>query len=464
MHLVYREAARVLAEAETSPDSLRTLLYRDKARLGLHWRCVYALTLQTYRYNIELKRVVDDALQQQSEAEQRWWQSWLERAGHRWLLRVALYELLHGHGKLLRARGLVMKKIKALLSGSGGVSMGPASPMQPELFKDTELAFRFFWLQKQQAEVDQYSLEQAFPNCIERDADFPDHIWRYRGNLTTFLSHPWIRQMRLVIQDKGSCMAALAVQPQSSWHVIDACAAPGNKSMFLASMLQGEGMVSAFERDSQRYRSMVQRVRRARLNRIIRTFCWDFLAVGAKEDTAWADAQAILLDPSCTGSGMVDQRPLGERYDQERVRRLADVQRSLLRHALSAFPQVQRVIYSTCSILREENEQVVEDMLADPELASHWALETLFPSWPHRGLMSCRAAVRVPAWIPEGMPLSRYGEREALDGNTFDAPDSRERFISRSAYFIAAFRRCLLPSPVQTSLLSDARAYPNFGS
>ena len=72
----------------------------------------------------------------------------------------------------------------------------------------------------------------------------------------------------------------------------------------------------------------------------------------------------ILLDPSCSGSGLIQRLD----YDQSeatsptRLRNLATFQSRLLKHALS-FPNVQRVVYSTCSYHAEENERVLEGVL-----------------------------------------------------------------------------------------------------
>lgn len=456
MHVVYRQVARILAEAETSSDSVRTLLYRDKARLGPHWRTTYALTLQTYRCSAELEQLLQEALRRQLRPDRLWWRTWLGRARNRWLARVALYELRHGRGRLLPARGLTARKMKTLLTGPGNASTLGAPSQRPTGSMHARSAFRFFWLLKRASvELDEAALERAFPNSIEPDLDFPNFIWRFSGQLTPFLSHEWVQQMRLIVQDKGSCMAALAVRPEPSWHVIDACAAPGNKSMFLANMLNGEGRVYAFERDSRRHRTMVKRIQQARLEGVIIACCRDFASVAASEDANLVNAQAILLDPSCSGSGMANQRPLGERYDAARVRRLAEVQRRLLRHALLAFPQAKRVVYSTCSVLREENEQVVQDVLTDPSIACQWALETLFPFWPDRGLAECRAAVRVPAQVSNEAKRGCANSQSVAEESTCGAFTLRERFFARSAYFIAAFQRHSLPGSIPVNQVSQ---------
>lgn len=70
------------------------------------------------------------------------------------------------------------------------------------------------------------------------------------------------------------------------------------------------------------------------------------------------NVQYILLDPSCSGSGMLT-RAENEEKDMSRLHKLAGLQKKLLIHAMTTFPNVQKIVYSTCSIYAEENEEVL---------------------------------------------------------------------------------------------------------
>uniref|UniRef100_A0A0A9F4Y4 SAM-dependent MTase RsmB/NOP-type domain-containing protein n=1 Tax=Arundo donax TaxID=35708 RepID=A0A0A9F4Y4_ARUDO len=112
-------------------------------------------------------------------------------------------------------------------------------------------------------------------------------------------------------------------------------------------------------------------------------------------DPSYAKVHAILLDPSCSGSGISTERldyllPSHSRDDQDdaststRVMKLSAFQKKALSHALS-FPSVERVVYSTCSIHQAENEDVVNAVLP---LATSLGFELAspFPQWHRRGL------------------------------------------------------------------------------
>ncbi len=92
-----------------------------------------------------------------------------------------------------------------------------------------------------------------------------------------------------------------------------------------------------------------------------------------------------MLDPSCSGSGLLD-RPRSQRVarnskERQRVRTLSHFQLQMLRHALSF--NAERVVYSTCSINREEDEEVVK--LALDSCEGRYTLVEALPSWPRRG-------------------------------------------------------------------------------
>ena len=92
-----------------------------------------------------------------------------------------------------------------------------------------------------------------------------------------------------------------------------------------------------------------------------------------------------MLDPSCSGSGLLD-RPRSQRVarnskEKQRVRTLSHFQLQMLRHALSF--NAERVVYSTCSINREEDEEVVK--LALDSCEGRYTLVEALPSWPRRG-------------------------------------------------------------------------------
>ncbi|NWW73875.1 NSUN5 methyltransferase, partial [Climacteris rufus] len=249
----------------------------------------------------------------------------------------------------------------------------------------------------------------------------------------------------IILQDKASCLPAFLLSPAAGCHVIDACAAPGNKTSHLAAILQNKGQIFAFDVDPKRVATMNTLLTRAGV-----TGCQlaqqDFLTVDPG-DPKYSRVTHILLDPSCSGSGMVT-RGLEEEVapSAERLQALAGFQRRVLSHALS-FPALQYLVYSTCSLHREENEDVVQAVLQ--ERASTFRLVTAFPSWPCRGLAAFPGAERClraspvetlthgffvavlercreEAAAPSSLPAAA-NENPELGGATEQAPKKRKR-------------------------------------
>ncbi|XVE53861.1 hypothetical protein DITRI_Ditri03aG0035600 [Diplodiscus trichospermus] len=205
--------------------------------------------------------------------------------------------------------------------------------------------------------------------------------------------HPLVINGSVFLQGKASSMVAAALCPEPGWDVLDACAAPGNKTVHLAAIMRGKGKVIACELNQGRIKRLEDTVRLSGAHNI-EVLHGDFLRIDPK-DPLYSKVRGILLDPSCSGSGTVAERldhllpsySAGQAVninETERLNKLASFQKKALAHAL-CFPQVERIVYSTCSIHQIENEDVVKSIL--PLAATHgFGLATPFPGWHRRGL------------------------------------------------------------------------------
>ena len=118
---------------------------------------------------------------------------------------------------------------------------------------------------------------------------------------TDLHDHPLYQAGHLILQDKASCLPAMLLAPPPGSHVIDACAAPGNKTSHLAALLKNQGKIFAFDQDAKRLASMATLLARAGVS-CCELAEQDFLAV-SPSDQRYCQVQYILLDPSCSGSG-----------------------------------------------------------------------------------------------------------------------------------------------------------------
>lgn len=172
----------------------------------------------------------------------------------------------------------------------------------------------------------------------------------------------------IILQDKASCIPADLLDVGIGDKVLDACAAPGNKTTQFAAAVGPTGNIFAVEKDSKRaetLKTMIEKAGALKCNPqiyfidVVTTILnADFTTLNPS-DKRFEDITHILLDPSCSGSGLdrLDYNP-SESDLSTRLRNLSTFQTRLLKHALS-FPSVERVVYSTCSHHVEENERVV---------------------------------------------------------------------------------------------------------
>lgn len=225
---------------------------------------------------------------------------------------------------------------------------------------------------------------------------------------TDLHNHPSVRSAQLVLQDKSSCLPACVlldavpvvttIESQGPLqYVIDACAAPGNKTSQLAAIGFPDIKIMAIERDAKRAEILYQRITTIGAGEHVNVKNCDFFDLTSDDRNV---AEAILLDPSCSASGVVsrvdvalkkrtavEEQEDGAKGD-DRVEKLARVQKKLLMHALLSFPLCRRVVYSTCSIHEAEDEDVVRAVLSDERVQKRgWVLANIMPeTWPTRGI------------------------------------------------------------------------------
>lgn len=144
--------------------------------------------------------------------------------------------------------------------------------------------------------------------------------------------------------------------------------------------MKNKGKLFAFDLDAKRLSTMSTLLLRAGVT-CHKLANQDFLKVDP-QNSEYKEVKYILLDPSCSGSGMVCLRDeLPETQEDGRLQALAAFQLHCLNHALQ-FPQLERIVYSTCSIHSQENEEVVTACL---QRNPGFRLVHLLPDWPERG-------------------------------------------------------------------------------
>lgn len=162
------------------------------------------------------------------------------------------------------------------------------------------------------------------------------------------------------VQDSAAQLAAELLDPQAGERVLDACAAPGGKTAHLAS-LQADIRLTAIDNEASRLNRVQENLRRLQHNEVT-LHCTD-----AGELESWWDKHpfnAILLDAPCSALGVMRRHPdiRWLRRDSD-IDALADIQLGLLQSLWQTLAAGGRLVYVTCSVLRQENEQVIAAFL-----------------------------------------------------------------------------------------------------
>jgi 16S rRNA (cytosine967-C5)-methyltransferase len=179
------------------------------------------------------------------------------------------------------------------------------------------------------------------------------------------------REGRVSIQDAGAQLAAPLLAAQPGMRVLDACAAPGGKTGHLLEHTAGLAELVAVDIDAQRVGRIEENLRR--LNRSARLVVADIRQPASFWDGKPFDR--ILLDAPCSSTGVIRRHPdikLLRRTDDIQV--LAAAQLEILRAAFGMLAVGGRLLYSTCSVLPDENQRVVERFLETESTARAIAL------------------------------------------------------------------------------------------
>ncbi len=223
--------------------------------------------------------------------------------------------------------------------------------------------------------------DEQFEQLLEKKiwkaekSDVP-HAWHIREASDMARDADYIGGM-FSIQSESSMMAAEALCVKKGMQVLDCCAAPGGKSAYIAELMQGTGRVYAWDIHDHRValiRALMRRLRIENIRPAIRD------ATLLKEDQI-GTIDAVLLDAPCSGLGVMDDKPdVKLRVTEESVKELTALQMLLLDTCCQYVKTGGTFVYSTCSVLPEENEMQIKAFLErHPEFVLAPLPETILP-------------------------------------------------------------------------------------
>ncbi len=213
------------------------------------------------------------------------------------------------------------------------------------------------------------------------DAEPVNLDWLPQGLAFRLRSHPGLAEIEsfqqglFYIQDPSTLLAGVHLDSQPGDSVLDLCAAPGGKTTFIAQQMKDQGRIVAIDIDPSRVEMIRENCARLGIQ------CVHPVLQSPAADLADTEQfDRVLVDAPCSNTGVMKRRiDLRWRIREEEIARLREAQARLLPQAARRTKPGGVLIYSTCSLEVEENQQVVTEFL---EAQAEFTLEKEVELWP----------------------------------------------------------------------------------
>ncbi|OGC77209.1 MAG: 16S rRNA (cytosine(967)-C(5))-methyltransferase [candidate division Zixibacteria bacterium RBG_16_50_21] len=167
-----------------------------------------------------------------------------------------------------------------------------------------------------------------------------------------------IEQGKVYLQDEASLLSVGLLYPKAGETVLDLCAAPGGKSTYLAQKMENHGKIIAVDKSVAKIAMMKKNCQRLGVS-MVET------VLGDATDFKAEKVDKVLVDAPCSGTGVLHRNADARwRKNPQDLKRLPELQLKILENAISLVRQGGVIVYSTCSIMPEENQEVVERILS----------------------------------------------------------------------------------------------------
>ena len=161
------------------------------------------------------------------------------------------------------------------------------------------------------------------------------------------------------VQDAASRLSVRCAKLQKNWRILDCCAAPGGKSFAAAMEMEGTGSILSCDIHPHKAELIAKGAQRLGFGRI-RAQCRD----ASVWNPDWAEAfDAVLADVPCSGLGIIRKKPDIRYKNLQEMEALPDLQLSILENQSNYVRKGGVLLYSTCTVLKRENEEVVTEFL-----------------------------------------------------------------------------------------------------
>lgn len=173
---------------------------------------------------------------------------------------------------------------------------------------------------------------------------------------TNIAHHDYFKNGMVTIQDESSQLVARLLNPKEGEYVLDMCAAPGSKTSHLAQLMNNKGRIDAYDLYEHKVLLVNSQMQRLGI---------DIVHMSANDSTKLKDIynektfDKILLDAPCSGFGVLSRKPEIKYHDSSAMDEIIQIQEELLENAYYLLKNNGKMVYSTCTINKKENEKQI---------------------------------------------------------------------------------------------------------
>lgn len=219
---------------------------------------------------------------------------------------------------------------------------------------------------------------------VSQDSNYKDIIYinSHRGSLE---KSDAVIKGYITFMDKASMLVARLVNPQPGERVLDCCAAPGGKSMYMAALMDNTGSLMSCDIHEHKIALMESNAQRLGIS-IVQTKVQD----ATELPSAWKSYfDRVLVDVPCSGLGILQKKlDMRWRKDESTLSELPPLQLAILERAAMTVKEKGYLVYSTCTLNYKENEDVVEAFLQKHKEFSIVPVGTDFPLKSNNGMIT----------------------------------------------------------------------------
>jgi 16S rRNA (cytosine967-C5)-methyltransferase len=206
--------------------------------------------------------------------------------------------------------------------------------------------------------VESHSLEEKFNKSKTKfkSGRFLENFYYIESRVDLNHFAPLVEGI-IYLQDESAGLPVILLDPQPGETILDLCAAPGGKTTFIAELLKNKGRVLAVDKNREKIKLLRENCRRLGINSV-KYFCGDATNFQVRP------VDRVLVDAPCSGLGVLGRNPDSRwRKQKEDLERLQKLQLEILFNAASLVKKGSVLVYSTCTLTREENDQVIRSFL-----------------------------------------------------------------------------------------------------